>query len=339
MSAQGRGVEGRRPGRCPCRPRRVEVDRLAADHAGRAGGVGDDRRASRSLRAMPASGRRLRGSRASSANASVCRPSPARMAMPSPNDDVQRRPAAPQVVVVHRRQVVVDERVGVDHLERAGRRHGQAALRPSRRCAVERRPRRPPAPAGPQPLAAGEAGCSAWPRPRRAGRRAAPAARGRAPGSTGARGGRVRSRRTAPPSPVLVAAPDLGRARARRVQLAALVEDLDAALGVLEPRVAEARQLHAALVERERLLERQVALLELLDDASSSAMAASKSLMVSSMQARSPQARARRRAASVGPRGSTSSCPERHAHAVDRREARPAPRARAPCGPRSQQTA
>ena len=37
--------------------------------------------------------------------------------MPSPYDDVQRRPSAPQRVVVHRRQVVVDERVGVDELE------------------------------------------------------------------------------------------------------------------------------------------------------------------------------------------------------------------------------
>ena len=54
--------------------------------------------------------------------------------------------------------------------------------------------------------------------------------------------------------------------RRRRLQLAALVEDLDAALGLLEPRVAEARQLHAALVQRQRLLERQVAFLELLDD-------------------------------------------------------------------------
>ena len=32
--------------------------------------------------------------------------------------DMARRPAAPQVVVVHRGQVVVDERVGVDELDR-----------------------------------------------------------------------------------------------------------------------------------------------------------------------------------------------------------------------------
>jgi hypothetical protein len=34
--------------------------------------------------------------------------------------DVRRRPAAAQVVVVHRRQVVVDQRVGVDELEGTG---------------------------------------------------------------------------------------------------------------------------------------------------------------------------------------------------------------------------
>ena len=37
-------------------------------------------------------------------------------------DDVQRRPAASHGVVVHRRQVVVDERVGVNQLDCARRR-------------------------------------------------------------------------------------------------------------------------------------------------------------------------------------------------------------------------
>src|SRR5437773_249433 len=54
--------------------------------------------------------------------------------------------------------------------------------------------------------------------------------------------------------------------RGRRFQLAALVEDLDATLGLLQPRVAEARELYAALVELKGLLEREVSLLELLDD-------------------------------------------------------------------------
>src|SRR4051812_9780616 len=55
--------------------------------------------------------------------------------------------------------------------------------------------------------------------------------------------------------------------RGRRLELAALVQDLDAPFGLLEARVAEARELHAALVELQRLLERQVALFQLLDDA------------------------------------------------------------------------
>ena len=37
---------------------------------------------------------------------------------------VAGRPAAAQVVVVHRRQVVVDQRVGVDHLDGTGGRQG-----------------------------------------------------------------------------------------------------------------------------------------------------------------------------------------------------------------------
>src|SRR6185436_8796236 len=58
----------------------------------------------------------------------------------------------------------------------------------------------------------------------------------------------------------------LPQARRSRLQLAALVENLDAPLGVLQPRVAEARELDAALVERQRRLERQVARFELLHD-------------------------------------------------------------------------
>ena len=40
---------------------------------------------------------------------------------------VRRWPPAAQVIVIHRREVVVDQRVGVNHLERAGRRHGGVA--------------------------------------------------------------------------------------------------------------------------------------------------------------------------------------------------------------------
>src|SRR5258707_1326983 len=57
-----------------------------------------------------------------------------------------------------------------------------------------------------------------------------------------------------------------GKRRRRRLQLTALVEDLDAALRLLELRVAEARELDAAFVERERLLEREIPFFQLLDD-------------------------------------------------------------------------
>src|SRR3954447_18189393 len=58
----------------------------------------------------------------------------------------------------------------------------------------------------------------------------------------------------------------LGERRRSRLQFTALVEDLDPPLGLLELRVAEARQLDAALIQGERLLEREVAFLELFDD-------------------------------------------------------------------------
>jgi hypothetical protein len=50
--------------------------------------------------------------------------------------DVARRPPAAQVVVVHRREVVVDERVGVDELDRARQRQDRGRVdadRPGRR--------------------------------------------------------------------------------------------------------------------------------------------------------------------------------------------------------------
>ena len=54
------------------------------------------------------------------------------------------------------------------------------------------------------------------------------------------------------------------KAVARRLNKAALDHVVYAPLGFFQPRVAEARQLHPALVQRERLLERHVAFLELL---------------------------------------------------------------------------
>ena len=67
--------------------------------------------------------------------------------------------------------------------------------------------------------------------------------------------------------------------RRRRLQLAALVEDLDAPLGLLELGMAEARQLHAALVELERCSSARSPSSSFLTIVSSSAIAASKSLM------------------------------------------------------------
>src|SRR5438045_801387 len=55
--------------------------------------------------------------------------------------------------------------------------------------------------------------------------------------------------------------------RRRRLQLAALVQDFDATLRLFEARMTEPRQLDAPFVQLERRLEREVALLELLDDA------------------------------------------------------------------------
>ena len=66
-----------------------------------------------------------------------------------PEDDVGRRSAPPQLVVVHRRQVVVDQRVGVDELDRG--RGGQHLDRIHARGA-----RGGEAQHGPDPLAAGE---------------------------------------------------------------------------------------------------------------------------------------------------------------------------------------
>src|SRR6266851_5627057 len=57
-----------------------------------------------------------------------------------------------------------------------------------------------------------------------------------------------------------------GQRRRRRLELAAVAQDLDAAFRLFEPCVTEPGELHAALVERQRLLERQVALFKLLDD-------------------------------------------------------------------------
>ena len=124
---------------------RLDVHHLAAHHAdgpGRFRHLGDHLgHLSRPHRAA----RRLRASW----NASVSSASPARIARASPNTLCAVRPAAPEVVVVHRRQVVVDQRVGVDHLERA-----RGGIDRARRAPTTSAPRE--AQDRPQPLAAGQ---------------------------------------------------------------------------------------------------------------------------------------------------------------------------------------
>ena len=63
-------------------------------------------------------------------------------------DDVRGRPAAAQLVVVHRRQVVVDQRIGVDELDRRRRGQHPRGSAPSERAVARQstgRMRLPPA--------------------------------------------------------------------------------------------------------------------------------------------------------------------------------------------------
>ena len=98
-----------------CRLLGLEVEHLAAAHAERAGGAARGRR--------PASprcagiGRPVVG-RASTSKASACSASPARIAVASSKAAMAGGPAAAQRRIVHRRQVVVDQRVAVDQLDR-----------------------------------------------------------------------------------------------------------------------------------------------------------------------------------------------------------------------------
>ena len=238
---------------------RLEVERLAADHAGRTGGVRDRARRTHFPRDHGrVVGRRLaREERERLGLQPVAGQNGDAVAV----DDMQRRPSAPQRVVVHRRQVVVNQRVGVNQLDGARRREGiRDGSSASARCRAngirrgERQQRAQPLAAGKQAVAhrlaeqgraVGRPGQMAFERfiDQRAG------AFEKAGGSRNHRSGSSSAQR-----------------RRRRLQLAAVGQNLDAPLGLLEPRVAEPRQLDAALVERQRLLERQVAFFELLDD-------------------------------------------------------------------------
>src|SRR5436190_19236395 len=72
-------------------------------------------------------------------------------------------------------------------------------------------------------------------------------------------------RRNAPSSTVWIVG-GAGDRRGRRLELAALGQDLDATLCVLETGVTKTREMDAAFVQRKRLLERQVSFLEPLHD-------------------------------------------------------------------------
>ena len=99
-----------RPGRRPSRPRPAASATSATTRSAPV--------------AAPASPP-ARGSRASSANASVSSASPARIAIASPKTTCEVGRPRRRRVVVHRRQVVVNERVGVNQLDRARGGHRQ----------------------------------------------------------------------------------------------------------------------------------------------------------------------------------------------------------------------
>ena len=109
--------------------RGLEIDRLSADHAARPGGVGDDADRAQLARRPVAVRRLARHQRERLGQQAVA----GEDRQPLAEHDVAGRPAAPQRVVVHGRQVVVDEGVGVDELERAGGRQRQRARRARRR--------------------------------------------------------------------------------------------------------------------------------------------------------------------------------------------------------------
>ena len=235
-----------------------EIDRLAADHADRA------RRARRSISMT----RSLRATSAGSDAARLARQHVKRLGQqpvarqdrhPFAGDDVQRRPAAAHRVVVHGRQIVVNQRVGVDQLDRARGGHRQRAVAADRVGAGQAEHR-------PQPLAAGrEAVAHRVGDDGRAVGRRRQERRERGFDFGAARVEiRAASASSSPSRPSTSSS--TSSVAGAGLSCAALVEDLDAPLGLLEPGVAEAGQLHAALVELQRRFERQVAFFELLDD-------------------------------------------------------------------------
>ena len=248
----------------------LEVHHLAADQARRAAGLAQHRGGAQPAAqapVVPASsgslGQEVEGAR----QQRVAGQDRDRLA----EHHVRGRLAAAQVVVVHRGQVVVDQAVGVDHLDRAGERHQLARAR-------RRRPRRHASTStGRMRLPPGEQAVAHGAVDRRRPLASRPAAPGRAPRPPPRAAPHSRRGALAVCSPALTArSPRRGSASgcvtrpasrsALRLATRVLEQHLDLALGLLELAVAQPRQPDALLVELQRLLERQLAALELLHD-------------------------------------------------------------------------
>ena len=106
-----------------------DVEHLAADHAGEPRGAGE----AGAKRARVSAFGSVSGS-ARISKASVCK----RVAGEDRGRLVEgamgARASAPKIVVVHRRQIVVDQRIGVQALDRGGGADRPASLRPSARA-------------------------------------------------------------------------------------------------------------------------------------------------------------------------------------------------------------
>ncbi len=117
------GVEWRRRLSRPIGCDRGEIDRLSAHHADRARRTGDrldDTKLARD---------EIRVGRARLTRQHVKRfsqqPVAGKDRHPLAGDDVQRRPSSSHDVIVHRGEVVVNQRVGVDQFDGARRGHGE----------------------------------------------------------------------------------------------------------------------------------------------------------------------------------------------------------------------
>ena len=172
---------------------------------------------------------------------------------------VDGRLAAPQVVVVHARQIVVDQRIDVDRLDRragAKRALGRRSRTVARRRTVSSgRSRLPP------PIAAWRIASYSRSRPSPGDFEAV----GRTSASTSA-DTRSRLGVEGRPRPRSTSSTSIERRRAGRLAVGAERDLLDPRLRRLEPRLAMPLQPVAALVELDRLVERRLAVLERADD-------------------------------------------------------------------------